>query len=930
MFCHLHVHNHYSYLDGFGSAKDLVLKAKSLGMTHLALTNHGNVDGCIKFQQECEKQGIIPIIGCEAYIVPDASIKDKGETRGHINLLVKNQSGWVSLCKMLTKANLDGFYHKPRIDYQDLLSANLDGLIILSACIASFVHLDPSSSFIQQLYEKTDEIYFEIMPHSYNELPQLREHHDFLLELGDSLGFTISNYVATNDVHYPSRGDWMAQEAMMAISQNKKWSDESRRRYNLKGLHLKSENEMLAAFRKQGDFPQEDYFEFINNSMIIARKCEGFRIPKQQMHLPHVKGIKDEAQEIKSLCIKRLYIEFSNNPIYVERFKEEFALITKKKFERYFVLVKDLIDTCRAKGIAVGPGRGSVGGSLIAYLMGITQVDPIEHGLLFSRFLSEDRIDWPDIDIDFSKIRRQEVLDIIRKKYGDYNTCSISTVSGMKARAALRDVGRLFDIPIGEISSITKNIWAPDKNNNDYLKEIFENSNNEEAKRFAAKYPDETLLAIKLEGQIRQPGKHAAAMIISADDLRDGQRCVLARRGDSILCNWDMSDSEYCGLIKMDILGLATLDVIKEAERLINEKGRSFYVDSEIPLDDENVFAMLSKGDTEGVFQLSGRSCTEVCRSMGVRNFEDIAAIVAIARPGPADSGVTEEYISRANGKSYQGIHPIYDDITKSTYGLVIYQEQITLILHEIAGLSHSDADKIRKVIGKKRDAKEFEPFEIQFKEGCKKKKIFSKKQADEFWEMLQEHAKYSFNKSHSVEYGLIAYWTAWLKYNWPEEFICATLSFGDFDDRSKDISKHRQSMVDFAISQGYKIMPPKVGISDATRWICHDHVLYVPFIEIKSIGEAQANDCVEFKKCKIKGFFDDPILTQRSTNKKRNEILSLICAYDKEAIPSEEILSDLLPFKIPSTSNLHGPASDSNSSGISRYPLKRKRPRKG
>ena len=917
MFCHLHVHDQYSYLDGVGSSKVLIAKAKELGMTHLALTNHGNVDGCIKFQQECDKQGIIPIIGCEAYIVPNALVKDKNEKRGHITILVKNQKGWVSLCKMLTYANIEGFYHRPRIDYQCLLNADLDDLIIMSACISSFIHLDGGLAFTKQLFEKTKDIYFEVMPHSYDDLPELKKHHDALFDLGDSLGFNINNYVATNDVHYASRGDWMLQEVMMAISQGKKWKDETRRKYNLKGLHLRSESEMLVAFKKQGDFHKDDYNDFIMNTTKIAHLCGEFRIPKQQINLPHVFGIKNEAEEVKKICMKQLQNEFNADPLYVDRFKTEFALITKKGFERYFVLVKDLIDTCKAEGIAVGPGRGSVGGSLIAYLMRITQVDPIQYRLLFSRFLSEDRIDWPDIDIDFSKINRQRVLDIIREKYGIYNTCSISTASGIKARAALRDIGRVFDIPLAEIDSVSKMVYAPDKNDDDYLARFFET--NDEVQDFVAKWPNETRLMAKIEGQIRQPGKHAAAMIISADDLQDGTRCVLVKRSDSIVCNWDMSDSEYCGLIKMDILGLATLDVIKETERLINERQVGFAISS-ASLDDSDVFKMLSAGDTEGTFQLSGRSCTEVCKEMHVRCFNDIAAIVAIARPGPADSGVTDEYIARVNGKKYEKIHPVYDLIVNETYGLVIYQEQITMILHEVAGLSHTDADKIRKVIGKKRDAKEFEPFLKQFTKGCKEKKIFDGKQANEFWLMLQEHAKYSFNKSHSVEYGLIAYWTAWLKYHYPQEFICASLSFGDYDDRSKDTSKHRQAMVDFAISRGFRIMPPKVGFSDATRWICKGNVLYVPFVEIKGIGESQAVECIETKKCKMKGFFNDPLLTKRTGNKKANEVLSLICAYDPEAIPSDDILSDLLSFKIGPTSNGHGPTLNQNSKRMPRY----------
>ena len=592
---------------------------------------------------------------------------------------------------------------------------------------------------------------------------------------------------------------------------------------------------------------------------------------------------------------------------YRERFHEEFDLISKKKFSKYFLVVKEIIDWCEEKEIMVGPGRGSVGGCLIAYLMGITSVDPIKFDLSFSRFISEDRIDWPDIDIDFEKIHRPAVRKHIEMLYGENNTCGISTFMKMKSRAVIRDVGRVFDLPSKKVDEFAKSIpYTYDGGLGSFI------DTTEEGMDFYENYPEQADIAIRLDGQIRGSGQHAAAVVISADDLTKGHRGNLCRRSGNIVANWNMKDSEYVGLMKLDILGLGTLSVLSEARRLIRtkgcrtrpfcyhaesdcylvvEKGKNQTVDhplemvdfdfDKIPLDSGGAFDMIKDGKTGGMFQLSARPTTELCKEMAVNSFDEIVAAIALVRPGPTDSGMTKDYIKRKNGKQWKPGHPIYETITKDTYGLLVYQEQVMQVISKMAGLPESTADKIRKIIGKKRDPKEFEKYRKEFIAGCLKEKTFSKKQAEDFWTGLLKWASYGFNKAHSVGYALIAYWTAWVKTHYPAEFYCALLTYGDFDG---DGAKSKQRIIDEAKDQGFTIMPPKVGISHSTRWLNKERVFHAPFVEIKGVGEKQAVKCCAMKKTRVApGFFD--IKVSRKSKSAMENLLDDVGAFD-EGIP--------------------------------------------
>jgi DNA polymerase-3 subunit alpha len=924
-FAHLHLHNEYSCLDGYGSSKKYISKAKELGFNYIALTNHGNIDGLLQWQRECDKQDIHPILGCEAYIVPDRLVKQK-EERGHISILIRNETGYNTLCSILTEANLTGFYHKPRIDYNLLLNSDLSGLIIMTACAGSFLNLPGSEFLLRNLSSRTS-VYFEIMPHNIKTQHAI---HKTIKTL--SKKYPEIPFVATNDCHYIEKDEWEAQEMLLAINSRAKWDDPKRWKFGFKGLHLRTADEMLDAFRKQGDWPEEIVNKAMANTIKIARRCFQFRIPKQEISLPKSQLAKTGASEkgLLDTISKEGYARiFKDNwkRNYIDRYKEEFKLITKKKFERYFLIVYDLINWARENNIAVGPGRGSVGGSLIAFLMGITQVDPIKFNLSFSRFISEDRGDWPDIDIDFEKRYRDKVVEYLKSTYGEYHTCGISTDMKMQSKAAIRDVCRVMEIPAIDTNTFAKSIWQGEHNNNSPVQSSIDNTR--EGKYFAKKYPKATKLILKMEGQVRQSGAHAAAVVISKEDLTKSNKCVLVRRNKRLVCNWNMQDSEYVGLMKLDVLGLSTLSVLSEAKRLINRKDNpeGFYYHSgfqhriflnhmereigynwdqceqvdfdfnKIQLEDKETFEKISDGKTSGMFQLSGHSCTELCKKMKIHSFEDVVAVVALARPGPADSGMTDEYVARKHGGKWKSKHPIYEEVTRNTYGLLVYQEQVMKIISKVAGLSESVADKIRKIVGKKRNPEEFKPYWEQFLQGCKKEKTLSKKEAEEFWEGLLKWASYGFNRSHSVAYALIAYWTAYIKTHCPKEFYAASLTYGEWNEKSKDTNKHKNSLLSEIRQAGFAIIPPKRKYSNAIEWQFHSKKLYVPFVEIAGIGESGANKCLEpVRQNKIQGFFGDDYNLSAKNETKSDLLLKELKVDKPDEIPSNKILSKYLP----------------------------------
>lgn len=1023
-FCHLHVHNEFSLLDGMGSAEDYAIKAKELGQEYLALTNHGNIDGLLKFQKACLKQDIKPILGCEVYLVKDLSIKEKGEKRNHLTLLIKNEQGFRNLCKMLTVANLEGFYYKPRVDF-DLLYNHCDGLVVLSGCAVGLLSMEGDrSELVFDLWSRLKkDFYIEVMPHDFKE--QKKVNKEALL-IAEDLHLPI---VVTNDCHYVNADDSESHEVLLAMQTQAKWDDKNRFRFNTRGLFLCSEKQMRHKLVKQGVLSLKQIDEAIDNTIKIAKKCCEFRIEKQSIFLPAVPKYNDKDPYKLLLGITRRRLqelisasELSHDDvkIYRDRLSEEWKLIQRKGFTPYFCIVKELVDWCKEKDIMIGSGRGSVGGSLVAYLLGITCVDPIKYNLLFSRFINEDRNDLPDIDLDFEDIKREQVKEHLKQLYGENNIASISTFLTMKGKAVVRDVARVFDVPLKEVDEFAKNI--------SYYEEgdvIAAACKTEIGKKFAKQYPKIINHAIKLEGLMKSTGQHAAACIISADDLTQGAKGNLAIRKDQLVSNWDMEDSEHMGLMKLDVLGLNTLTVLHECAKEIYKNHNKQIDFTKLPLDSKKVYHQISQGQNVGIFQISGWATNNLAPQIQPKDIFGLSDLVALSRPGTLDSGMTDLYIERLQTGQWERKHPVYEKITKNTKGIIVYQEQVMEVIYKIAGLPYSIADKIRKIIAKKRDAKEFQQYEDIFIKGCLKQGYFNKQEALEFWEMLQAHASYcltgdtivyrgsqnsfcdreitinqlyekqkyynfrhygykilslcddglirprklkaiykngrqrvfcikttsnksikatanhrffvnrkwrmvkdikigdliqttdflipklnakgngkgpfirgfypqfeiitdiffvgeretydiemeaeprnfiangfvshnSFNKSHSLSYAIMAYWTAWVRCFYPVEFICALLNYGSDNDQKKKEYMEEARRLDLDIRL------PSLKYSDPMKWIVKQEMLYVPLIEIKGVGEKLIAKCSieqssspQQKTKGMKAFFD-------------------------------------------------------------------------
>ena len=747
-FCHIHVHSTYSVLDGLGTPDGYAKKASEMGFEYLACTDHGNIDSLIKWQKACLKYKIKPILGSELYIVPDARIKTK-EKRGHIVLLCKNANGWKTLCNLLTYANIDGFYYKPRIDYKKLLESDLSGLIITTACVGSFIHLDGGLDLLSKLNDRMpDDLFLEIMPHN---IESQKKHNQEILEIHSKTGTPL---ICSNDTHYVNKDEWKAQEVLLSIQTKDKWSNPDRWRFGFEGLYLRSYDEMMDAFSKHSYISQSQILIGMRNTIKIAKKCCDFRIEKRDINLPlpeQYKGNPDDVlfeliEKGKENLLKSKYINEIEYDDYRNRLDFEFNIIKQKKFSSYILIIKDFIDWCNENNVLSGPGRGSAAGSLISFVLGITKIDPIKYGLLFERFIAIDRNDFPDIDIDIQDDKREMAKAYFERVYGHTNIAGISTFNSMNSRGVIRDVCRVFDVPYDIVDKVAK---AIDPKDEDGIKNALEN--NDIVSDFDSQFPGIIELCLTLEGQVRAGGQHAAGVVVSDEDLYSTDKCNLCVRSGQIVVNWDKDDAEYMGLIKIDILGIKTLTVLKGTQELIEQNYNKKIDLNKIPLEDDRVFKELSNGKTTGVFQLNTLPTTKLTQDIGVRYFMDIADILALVRPGPFNSGMTGDYIKRKkdsmNNKYWEGKHRIYEEITKDSYGICCYQEQVMYIISKLAGLPFSVADKIRKIIGKKRDPKEFEQYWKMFLEGCLENRTMDEDEAEKFWQGLQEWSSYGFSK---------------------------------------------------------------------------------------------------------------------------------------------------------------------------------------
>lgn len=834
-FVHLHVHTQYSLLDGTIRMDDLFKKVKEYQMPALAMTDHGNLYGTIDFYKHAYQNGIKPIIGCELYVAPksrfDKSGYGIGEAAHHLIVLVRNMQGYRNLMKLSTLGFLDGFYYRPRID-KEILTQYSEGLIGMSACL----HGEIASSLLrgnsleaERIAQQYSQIfgegnfYLEIME---NGLQEQKKANEGLIELGHKLGLPL---VATNDCHYLNREDAEAHEVLLCIQTGKTIEDADRMRFGTDQFFFRSPDEMRQLFSYCP--------EAIENTVLIAEKCNlsfefgKFFLPKFEISHDetlddHLKKIAEEGLETILPDILRGRTESDNlREIYEKRLQNELAMIHSMGFAGYFLIVSDFIKYAKSKNIPVGPGRGSAAGSLVAYAIGITNVDPIRYNLFFERFLNPDRVSMPDIDTDFCPQGRDEIIRYVTEKYGSEKVSQIITFGKMQARAVIRDVGRAMNIPYGEVDRIAKLI--PNVLNIKLDEAIKREPRLKEEQNGNPRIKKLLDLSLALEGLNRHSSTHAAGVVIS--DLPLVERIPLCKSPkDDVVTQFAMNDISDVGLTKFDFLGLKTLTVINDTIHFIH-KGRGELIDiDKIRLDDRKTYELLMRGETDGIFQLESSGMKDVLFRMKPDCIEDVIALIALYRPGPMEN--IPEFISRKQGKTkivYEV--PELEAILKETYGIIVYQEQVMQIAVAIGGYKLSEADTLRKVMSKKKtDDMELKE-KPKFLEGAKRKKIQEAK-AVKIWEQMETFGKYGFNKSHSTAYAIISYQTAYLKAHYPAEFMAALLT-SEKDNRDKIISH-----IGSCREMGINVLPPDINESLSDFSVLGKHIRF-GLAAVKNVG---------------------------------------------------------------------------------------------
>jgi len=849
-FTHLHVHSYYSLMDGLNSPAELVKAAKDAGQTALAITDHGTLSSHREMQIACKDQGIKPILGVEAYISPTdrfdrASKTDKSiQAYNHIILLAKNKKGLENINILQELAWNEGFYHKPRID-REILNEYSEGVIVLSGCLNGLIskciekNEFSEAKLILKDFKKNfgEDFYIEVQAHNPKEI------NEGLLSLADELKIKA---VATGDAHFAKEEDRILEEAMLILSTSPKADKEadfemSRQmkdmldRFNYLypdrkisfvdyNLFIQTRAEIEADFKKAGI----DRTDIYTNTMEIADKIEEYDFYQGLDLLPVPKTNAD--QKLRQMALEGLKrLDLDKEQVYLDRIEEELSIIKDKSFASYFLVVADMVNWAKDNNIMVGPGRGSAAGSLVCYALGITDVDPIEYDLLFFRFINPERNDFPDIDTDFEDRRRKEVKDYLKKKFK--HVASISTYTYFKDKGVIRDAARVFMVPLSDVNRALKQI--------DTFEDFMDSPN---TKEFRIKYPEVVWLAERLRGKIRSVGVHAAGVVVAKDDLR--KFAPVESRADSDddvsgripVVAYDMDTVADIGLIKMDALGLKTLSVIADTLKSIKDRSGKQINLSEIPLDDSKVYKTLSEGYTKGVFQAEATPYTNLLIKMGVDKFEDLAASNALVRPGAMNT-VGASYIKRKHGQeAVQYVHNIMKPFTENTYGVIIYQEQVMQACVHLGGMTWAEADKVRKIIGKKKDAKEFDQFKDKFIQGAEKH--ISKKQAQHLWHDFEAHAGYSFNRSHAVAYSMLSYYTAWLKTYYPLEFMFSILK----NENDKDV---RTEYLIEAKRLGLKVLLPHINESDIYFSLQKDSIRF-GLAEVKFISDSIANKIIE------------------------------------------------------------------------------------
>jgi len=883
-FVHLHTHSHYSLLDGLAKIDDLVARVKELGMDAVAITDHGVLYGAVEFYKKAKAAGIKPILGIEAYIAPrDRFSKEPGERYFHLILLAENDKGWHNLVKLATKAQLEGFYYKPRAD-KDLLREYHEGLIALSACLSGEVNrnllfgkYDEAKKIALEYRDIFGEGNFFLEIGHHPNIPEVAKIHDDIIKLSEETGIPL---VATQDIHYMKPEDAEYHDILLAVQTGNRTSDDDRLTLKADDFSMTSPEQMAERFR---DLP-----EAILNTVKIAERCnaelELGKVILPDFPKPEGKNANEYLRELVNQHLGSRYSKEKLTKEIKDRLEYELGVVEKTGFADYFLIVADMISWAKAHGISVGPGRGSAAGSLAAYVLGITDIDPLEYGLLFERFLNPERIQMPDVDIDFADTRRDEVMAYLKEKYGHDKVAQIITFGTMAARAAIRDAGRAMGLAYNFCDQIAKLIPFNMKLDDAIkkvpeLEEIY--SKNADGKRVleAAKH---------LEGVARHASVHACGTVISKEPLVEYLPLQLAPQDkDNIITQFEMHSVEDLGLLKMDLLGLKNLTIIEETVRLVKET-RGVDVDiAHLPLNDKKTFELLQAGNTTGVFQFESSGMRRYMKEIKPTQLEDLIALVALFRPGPME--LIPSFIKRKHGQEkITYLHPKLEPILKNTYGIGVYQEQMMRIARDLAGYTLPEADTLRKAIGKKIKSLLDEQKE-KLINGMIKNGI-DRRTAQAIWELFPPFARYGFNKSHAACYALIGYRTAYLKTHFPEEFTAGILNaeVNDIDRIAVLVQEAKQS--------GLHILPPDVNKS-FVNFTPDGEKIRFGLLAIKNVGAEITKGIIEerVRGGPFKNLED--LLTRvqhKDLNKKSLESLIKAGALDSLGIERNQALQNL------------------------------------
>ncbi|OGS11138.1 MAG: DNA polymerase III subunit alpha [Elusimicrobia bacterium RIFOXYA2_FULL_58_8] len=883
-FIHLHNHSEYSLLDGMlritdgdGHASDFLKGLADRKAGALAITDHGNMYGAMEFYFTAQSVGLRPIVGCEVYNTR-GSRRDRDKTagrreNGHLTVLVKNETGYRNIIKMVSAAYLEGFYHDPRID-AELLAKHHEGLVVLSGCLKSHLARACAEGRVDDAVKMASDFndimgkgnfYIELMDHG---IPEEQAAMAGQLEVSKRTGIPL---VATNDCHYPKKEDWEAHDAHICISTGSLVDDPDRMRMTTHELYYKSPEEMIKLFSHTP--------EAVKNTLHIAEMCD-LRMDSGKLHLPAFDIPPDykarfpeegDFYYLKDLCEAGLKLKVPGaGEEYRKRLEYELGVIRRMGFSSYFLIVMDFIKYGRSKGVPVGPGRGSGAGALVAYALDITRVDPIVNSLLFERFLNPDRKSMPDLDIDFSDDGREQVVQYVREKYGSTRVANIITYGTIKAKSSVKDVGRVMNIPLAEVNAISKLVPA-----NETLYHALNNVS--ELKEYARDPKIKKMfdIAVKVEGLRRHTGVHAAGVVISKDDITNYVPLSNRNTKEIVTTQYDGNMLTRLGMLKVDFLGLRTLSIIETASEFIRESGKKDFDIYAIAMDDKKTFDLLCEGGTTGVFQLESEGMKKLIKGLKPTQFSDISALVALYRPGPIQSGMLDMFVDRKHGKKkivYD--HPLLEPILKDTYGTMVYQEQVMEIAKSMGGFTPGQADGLRKAMGKK-NVEAMESERAKFVEGAKKKDI-SQKLSTKVFDQMAQFAGYGFNKSHSVAYALVAYQTAWLKANYPMEFMAALLTseIGHSPIGSEDKENKLVTYIGESQDMGIEIIGPNVNRSFKKFAIQEANgkpALCFALTAVKNVGEG-AVDAIVAERAKNGNFRSFEEFTLRVDSKQLNK----------------------------------------------------------